>query len=235
MEKEESIKCELCKASDCFMKKYAESNLFTQINENKNVIKFRKGQYIFYESNFVEGLFFIKNGKVKIFYTREGQDQIIRLANTGKILGHRGIGGNNIYPISAIALEDSFICFLPKKILEQQLKNNATLSYQFTMFYASELMQSEKRWHSFSRTGLREKVIGALVMIIHSFHNEVKNGDLIDLYLTRKEIGDIVLSSAEQISREFTWLKEQEIIDVIGRKKIIIKDYDKLVGKLSNS
>ncbi|MBL1232538.1 MAG: Crp/Fnr family transcriptional regulator [Vicingaceae bacterium] len=225
----DTTNCELCEATNCFIKNHVDTIFSPKI---KNVIRFKKGQYIFYENNFVTGLFFIKNGKVKIFFALENQNQIIRLAKDGDVIGHRGLGGKK-YPISAIAIEDSFICFLPKKILDEQLQNNAALSYQFTMFYAKELMQSEARWHSLSRTGLREKVIDALLMIIHAFYDSIKDGDTIDLHLTRKEIGDIVLTSPEQISREFTWLKEQGMIGTLGHKKIIIKDYNRLVSIVS--
>jgi CRP/FNR family transcriptional regulator, anaerobic regulatory protein len=221
------MNCETCTAQNCFILKYVKPEWLTKISENKHVMLFKKGQIIFYEANLVMGLFFIKEGKVKIFFTREHKDQIIRLANTGDILGHRGLGGDDRYPISAIALEESQICFLPKRIMLEQLQNNSSFSYQFTMFYASELMKSEQRWHSLSRTGLRERVINAILMSVNAFHDDIIEGDVINMHLTRKEIGEIASTSPEQVSREFTWLKEEGLIDIIGRKKIIIKDYNK--------
>ncbi|PCJ24783.1 MAG: hypothetical protein COA97_08980 [Flavobacteriales bacterium] len=224
------MNCELCNAKNCFINNYVSLKFIEKINENKFIINFKQGQYIFSETNYVTGLFFIKKGKVKIFFTRENKDQIIRLANTGDILGHRGFGNNNHYPISAITLIDSNICFIPKKLLIELLQNNPALSYQFTMFYANELMQSEQYWHSLSRTGLRERVINAVLMVFHSFYDSIKDGDVIDLYITRKEIGDIASTSPEQVCREFAWYNEQGIIEILGRRKIIIKDYERLIN-----
>ena len=71
----DTTNCELCEATNCFIKNHVDTIFSPKI---KNVIRFKKGQYIFYENNFVTGLFFIKNGKVKIFFALENQNQIIR-------------------------------------------------------------------------------------------------------------------------------------------------------------
>ena len=68
---------------------------------------FKSGDNIFTAGQKVEGLYFIKSGKVKV--TREaekGQERIVRLARDGMILGHRGFDGNWHYPVSAVALTD---------------------------------------------------------------------------------------------------------------------------------
>src|ERR1017187_6924906 len=115
------------------------------LNYSKNFNFYKKGEIIFREGDRIFGLYFIYKGKVKV--VSEGLNnrvQIVRLATNGHILGHRGLGVET-YPIGAVALEDTWLCFIDNNTLHDLFLNNANLTYELMMFYSTELRKTELR------------------------------------------------------------------------------------------
>src|ERR1700748_1465062 len=79
-----------------------------------------------------------KNYKVK---KRWGADKelILRFANEGTIFGHRALGGDGIYSISATAVQAGIISYVDVDFFETTLKVNAEFAYKLLLFIASEL------------------------------------------------------------------------------------------------
>lgn len=221
------IKCSECQCN-CFMK----------LCKTKNIQKMpvgqyfvRKGEYIFKEGDYVTEMYFVQRGKVKIISTGlDGKKHIVRLATDGHILGHRGYG-NEIYPVSAIALEDSKICSVDNTTLYELMKINFDFSYQLMMFYSSELRKSELRVKCFAQMTVKEKVIYAIIYIIDTFgldSNNALNGPI-----TRQEIASIAGTNDEQVSRALLELKKRGLIST-NKRKIIINDYETLKSCLNH-
>lgn len=226
--------CKDCKNSQCFVKR-CETEWTHTLNLTKNTALYKKGQYIFREGNTIFGIYFIKQGKVKVVNTGlYGKEQIVRLASNGHILGHRGIG-MEIYPIGAIAIEDSWICFFDNDILNKTFKANFTFTYALMMFYSEELRKSEFRTKYFAQMTVEEKVTFALHYIITTF-GFCEDGKTINATLLRQEIADIAGTNADQVGRAIAFLKKQNIISTEG-KKILVEDYDgmrKIISQYTN-
>src|SRR5690242_7950136 len=78
---------------------------------------FKKGVHIIEEGKPANGLFCILSGKVKVTRLGEGgKEQIIRLAGSRDVIGYHALLTGRYYKASAIALEDTVVGFVPKKI-----------------------------------------------------------------------------------------------------------------------
>src|ERR1035437_2146700 len=97
------IKCVDCKTA-CFINQNCTTEWMNKIELKKNQIDHRAKDCIFREDGYIEGIYFIQQGNVKIVSKGAAKkEQIVRLATDGHVLGHRG-NGDDKYPISAIAL-----------------------------------------------------------------------------------------------------------------------------------
>lgn len=192
----------------------------SQLARAKRVIKCKKGQQFIMEGAPVNGLFFILNGKVKVYRTGlHGKEQIVRLAKEGEIIGHRGFGTEEYYTIGAMALEDTALCYFSKDILQIVLKKEAHFAYDLMLFYADELNKSEAKVKSLSQMTVRERVIDTLLYIGRKFgHNK---GHL-SLTLSRKEYADYAGTTEEQVIRVLSLLKKERLIQTSGKKIGII-------------
>ncbi len=75
-----------------------------------------------------------------------GKDKelIVRFAKRWTIVGHRGLGSDIFFPVSATALERTSVCFIEKEFFDSTVKVNHNFLYELMMFFAAELKESEK-------------------------------------------------------------------------------------------
>ncbi len=188
----------------------------SQLAGEKRVIKCKKGQQFIMEGAPVNGLFFILNGKVKVYRTGlNGKEQIVRLAKEGEIIGHRGFGTEEYYTIGAMALEDATLCYFSKGILQIVLKRDAPFAYDLMLFYADELNKSEAKVKSLSQMTVRERVIDTLLYISRKFGH---SKELLSLTLSRKEYADYAGTTEEQVIRILSMLKKEKLIHTSGKR-----------------
>ncbi|WP_340200634.1 Crp/Fnr family transcriptional regulator [Ascidiimonas sp. W6] len=224
------VSCKLCSNELCLIKKNIDSPIISRFTKLKNDIRCKKGQQFILEGAPVNGLFFILKGTVKVFRTGiNGREQIVRFAKKGEIIGHRGFGATEQYPIGAIALENSVLCYFSKTELQEALKSDSSFAYDFMLFYANELDRSEAKVKSLSQMTVRERVIDTLLYIYRKFGQ--RNGFL-DLPLSRKEYADYAGTTEEQVIRIFSMLKKEKIILTNG-KKIGIPDASSLKKEIA--
>lgn len=222
--------CQQCENENCLIKRNLISDSTIELTHKKSQIKCKKGQQFIIEGAPVNGLFFILQGKVKVLRTGiNGREQIVRFANSGDIIGHRGFGTEEYYSIGAVALEDTVLCYFSKENLQSKLLKNATFAYDMMLFYANELNRSEAKVKSLSQMTVRERVVDALLYIDKKFKHK---REYLDLVLSRKEYADFVGTTEEQVIRVFSSLKKDKLIHTNG-KKVGITNLVKLQNEIS--
>ncbi|MBX2985405.1 MAG: Crp/Fnr family transcriptional regulator [Bacteroidia bacterium] len=199
-----------------------------EINDGKVTSEYKKGQFLFYEGAHPHGLFCINNGKVKLSQMGdEGKETIVRLAKSGDIIGYKALLGGNRYTASAIALEDSTICFIPKETFFTVLKKDPNLSFSLLSLLSSELHNAENKIVQLAQKPVRERLAEALLFLRETYGMEA-DGATLDVQLSREEIANIVGTATESTIRLLSEFKKDGIIDIVG-KKIKVLDKDKLV------
>lgn len=213
-----------CCPEKCFICKYCSNESLKILDKSKRIVRHKKGQYIFHEGNIVQGIYIIRSGKVKVINTGfKEKTQIIRFAKAGHLLGHRGLG-DKYYFISAVALEDSSLCFIEKNTFTQLLKNDAQLTYQLMLFYAEELRIAEIRMRNLAQMTVKEKAVEALLLLKKTFGLPMKNEEiLLDVLLSRGDIAELAGLSPEQITRCFSELRDEGVIRIHNKSITILQ------------
>ncbi len=208
--------CTNCNNTNCLIKKNCLTPIGLPLIEQKHTFHCKKSQHFILEGAPVHGLFFVYKGKVKVAKTGiNGREQIVRFSKDGEIIGHRGFGSGQLYPISAVALEDTILCNFSNDMLTNLLKKVPNLTYDFMLFYADELNKSETKVRKFAQMTVREKVIDAFLYINKKFGQ--KNG-FIDAPLSRKDIADFAGTTEEQVIRVISSLKKEKSLITEGKK-----------------
>jgi len=115
------------------------------IAAHRQTFQVRKGEMLFKEGEKVTGIFFVYKGAVKVHKKWGEKELIIRLAGKGEIVGHRGLGNELDYPVSATAISTSLVCFVGIEFFFSSLKMNQDYFLQLMMFFAEELKVSERQ------------------------------------------------------------------------------------------
>lgn len=215
-----------CNLSDCFLCSTCIPEWKELIAHKKTTLVIKKGKQVFAEGDVVKGIFFLYSGAVKVF-KKWGADKelILRFAVGGDILGHRGLGGHAVYPISATALEDSMVCFITNDFLEATLKTNYHLTYELMHFYAAELQKAEKRMRDLAHMEVKGRIADSLLQIATTFG--IDADEFIAATITRQDIASYAGTTYETVFKFFTELTDANIIETNG-KRIRIADLEAL-------
>ena len=201
-----------------------------EMNKKKISTLYKKGQCIFYAGQTPIGIYCLNEGYVKIAKVgKDGKEQIVRFAAQGSLLGIRALIGGRRYSATSTALDDSMVCFINKKNFFK-----LTLKYpkiaRFLMETLSKLLEeAEERMISLAQKPVRERVAESLLILNNIFdidqteNTELKEGGVISL--SREDIANLVGTATETLIRVLSDFKEEKLIEIRGRKIILIDIY----------
>lgn len=208
-----------------FIEEHCDKEWREFINFHKKELKFKKGEFIFQAGEETKGLYIIDLGKVKITYKQyDGSERLIRLAKTGEVFGHRGFGGNWIYPISAYALEDTAVSFIPVDVFNTIAKINPKFTYNLMMFFAEELRKSEAKIKHYP---VKILVARALLENYRAFGFKSDNSKELCYTLSRKDLASKAGTTYETVVRSLAEFNKLKMIKIDG-KSIHILELEKL-------
>lgn len=191
-------------------------------------LAFKAGETIIKEGTKCESMYMIDKGRVKVFTNYAPEIEVIlRLATDGQVLGHRGLGADLIYPISAVALTPTTVNILPLSLFEDMLRANVMFCYHFMLFFADELRRSEQLRKNLLNMQVKQRVALALRMNAEVFGFEPKDGTLLAHTITRKEMSSLANSTYESVIRSLSDLQSDGII-TLERKRVRINDMSRL-------
>ena len=217
-----------CDLASCFLCTLCLKDWLPAIEAHRKTIPVKKGTVIFEEGSIVTGIFFVYQGKVKV-HKKWGNDKelILRIAGKGAILGHRGLGKTNYYPVSATALENASVCFIDLAFFQSTLKVNHDFTYQLMMFFAEELQESEKNMRNLAHMTVKGRVAQSLLMLQEKF-GTTENG-FININLSRQDLASLAGTTYETVFRIINELAQDGIVTVTA-KDITIADIQKLTA-----
>jgi CRP-like cAMP-binding protein len=193
--------------------------------ERKN-LHFKKGELIFREGEEVKGIYFVYSGTVKV-HKKWGTEKelIIRFAQKGDIFGHRGLGQEHHYPISATAVEPVSACYVNLEFFQTSLKVNQEFMYGLLLFFADELQESERKMRNLAHMQVKGRVAQALLSLEEKFGRSPEGH--IGITLSRQDLASLVGATYETVFRIINELAQEELIG-LDAKNITIIDAVKL-------
>lgn len=219
----EDFICQLCESSNC-IKQFEDVSSFDKKNV-ENVVKqqiFKKGDSLFLEGNFASGIYTIQKGKIKLTYNGiNGKEQIVRLMTKGDLVGYRALINDEPYQASAIAIEDSLLCFVPKDLFLDVLHKSPMMCFNVTRLLCKDLKFAEQRIVSLTQKNVRERMADALLFFSKEY-GLAKDGQTIDVIFSRSEISDFVGTSIESAIRILSEFQKDKIVELDGKKIKII-------------
>ncbi len=223
-----SAECETCGSRHKSIFCHLGLEELATFNDAKSCVTYKKGQIIFNEGNNPLGLFCINDGKIKLSHSgQDGKEQIVRMAREGDVLGYRALLSGERYNASAVALDDTNVCFIPRDTFFTVLKTNHGLSLEIIKMLSLELRKAEQTITDIAQKPVRERTAEALLFLKETYGYE-DDGATINVILSREDIANLVGTATETAIRLLSEFKNDKIVEFVG-KKIKILDVKKLV------
>ena len=212
-----------CNLTNCLLCSNTMEEWKPAIEANRKSLLFNKHQVIFEEGSPVEGMYFVTSGIVKV-HKKWGQDKelIIRFAGPGDIFGHRGLGGESEYPVSATALTESNVCLINLPFFYSSLKIHPNFQQSLLMFFASELRESEKNMRDLAHMSVQGRVANALLKLEKKFGKDEEG--FLRFTPSRQDIASFAGTTYETLFRTLTVFANDHLIQTRG-KSIGILNY----------
>lgn len=190
---------------------------------------FKKGQAIFYEGDRADKFYILNSGKIKIYKNnREGKEQILYILVEGDFIGDLNLLKKGHFQFNAEAIEEVGVCILTKDDFDIIVRNNPEISLRILENLHDRLVSLENLVQTLSTKDVEARIAGLLVSFAESFGTEEEGKVLIDLPLNREEMANFIGVTRETISRKLTSLQEEGMIELVGSRKIRIKDISTL-------
>jgi len=211
----------------CFLCKKCLPEWLPAIDANRKTSNYKKGELIFQEGDEVKGIYFVYSGKVKV-HKKWGSEKelIIRFAQKGDILGHRGLGHDTHYPISATAIDAVTLCYIDLDFFQSTLKVNYEFIYQLLLFFADELQESERKMRNLAHMQVKGRIAQALVALRDKFGLTAEG--FVNVSLSRQDLASYAGTTYETVFRIINEFTEEQLIRTEG-KSIAILDADRLL------
>ncbi len=194
----------------------------------KSCRHYDRNEPVFHEGSYSDGLYCIHDGKIKISRMGpNGRETIIRFATAGDTIGYTALVSGEKLNVSAIALEPTQVCRVPRESIFRLIRSNPTLAMSLMQLMSHELEESERRVVELAQKSVKERVAEALLVLKETFGYEA-DGETISIHLTREELADVVGTATESVIRMLSDLKHQHIIETEGTN-IRIKNVSALI------
>lgn len=212
-----------CDLKTCLLCKLCIREWLPAIASNKKNFQVKKGEVLFREGDEMAGIFFVYNGSVKVHkHWGDDKELILRFAKDGHIIGHRGLGEDFHFPVSATALETTTVCFFEKDFFFSSLKTNHDFLFQLLIFFATELKESEKNMRNLVHMPVKKRIAQALLTLKEKFGLDTENA--INLPLSRHDLASYVGTSYETLFRMLNEMSEEGAVEVNSRKILIVSE-----------
>ena len=224
-------KCEQCIVRQFSSLKSLNKEELLRMADCKTSYTIKKGEYIFEEGEITKGVFCVKDGICKLSkLSANGKDQIVKLVKPGELLGQRSMISEEPANLSAVALEDMEVCFIPKSEIMGFFNKNNEFSMNVMKTICGDLKESDDHIVSMAQKSVKERLAETLLYLEDTF-GENEDGTLY-IQLSREELSGIIGTATESCIRLLSELNKMGLIELVG-KKIAIINRNKL-RKLAN-
>ncbi|MEW6128560.1 MAG: Crp/Fnr family transcriptional regulator [Acidobacteriota bacterium] len=180
------------------------------------------GIRIFAEGQLARGVFILCSGRVKFSLTSSNGKSLMRIAETGEILGLSATLANAPYEASAEMLEAGQVNFIRREYFMQFLEAHGAASLRAAQILSRNYQTMYQEIKSLVLAdSVAEKFARLLLGWCARDGKDTENGIHLKISLTHTEIAQMIGSSRETVTRLFGELKNKQVIQLKGSNLFI--------------
>jgi CRP-like cAMP-binding protein len=218
--------CEQCIIKQFNSLKALTKDELLRISNCKTTRMIKRGEIIFSEGDKINGVYCVKDGICKLSKLSEnGKDQIVKLNFKGDIMGQRSIIGEESSNLTATALNDMEVCFIPKSEILEDLERNPNFSLDILKQMAHDLKDSDNTIVNMAQKSVKRRLADTLLYMHSNFG--VDKDFYLNVVLSREDYANIVGTATESAIRILSQFKNEGLISTSG-KQIKINNIEEL-------
>ena len=206
--------------------------LFSSLNDEEikaifelsHTKKCGKDAIILLEDEEGDTLFIILNGKVKVTtFSEGGKEVIFSILNEGDFFGDMSLLDGKPRSATVISIEESELRLIRRfeflKLIEKHPRIGLVLLEELT----SRLRKADERIESLAILDVTGRIAGILLQLADERGEETSDGVLIRARPTHQELGNMVGTTRETVTRVLKQLENKRYINMAGKDLTIIE------------
>ncbi len=192
----------------------------------------KQGQTLFWKGDEGTALYVVKKGTIKIVLpSTEGDEIIVTMFSEGDFFGEMALLDGEPRSADAVAIEPSEVFILSRTNFLSFLQVNVDAIKAILSMLSKRLRRTDDMLENTCFLNVSARLVKKLIELAESHGQKKDNKILIDLSLTQKELGDMVVATRESINKELKSLRKQGLIIIEG-SRIQILDISRLKSKI---
>jgi CRP-like cAMP-binding protein len=228
------IDCDHCSIRDQSIVKDLTNDELTAFGACGVRAIYKRRQVIFHEGTPANGLYVLCQGAVKLYQSdRFGHDHILHISVPGEVMGEMPQDLNETYSVSAEALTDSQLCYLPRERLVQFIQKHPNVGIRLIESFSKALSSARKKIRALALKRAENRLAELLIQLAQAAGEPMRNGTTrMRLDYSRRELAEMIGVSTETAIRLLARLKQKRAITTQHRE-LVITDAEKL-SRLAN-
>jgi CRP/FNR family transcriptional regulator, polysaccharide utilization system transcription regulator len=209
-----------------FLTEAQDLSELVRISDKRKVKVFKKKDVVYQEDAYPAGIFFLNRGKVKTSkINADGKELITALVNAGEFFGYTALLEEQAYSDSAVALDESEICIIPKEDFFSLLYNSRDVATAFIRMLSNDLKDKEERLLHLAYNSVRKRVAEALLLLRQRYAGD--KADPFSMAISREDLANLAGTAQETVIRTLSDFKDEKLVDIKGSTITLVD-----VGKL---
>lgn len=210
-------KCEQCIVREFSALKALNKDELIRIAGCKTSYTVKKGETIFDEGDSLNGIYCIKDGVCKLSKLSDnGKDQIVKLVKKGELLGQRSLISEETTNLSAVAIEDMQVCYIPKQEILQFFNENNQFSLNMMKSVCGDLKDADDNMVNLAQKTVKQRLAETLLKLETDFG--IHEDGSLKIQLSREEIAGMIGTATESCIRLLSEFNKEGWITLQGKK-----------------
>ncbi len=222
------LSCFDCKDKSCAAQ-ILNQNELKLLNDNCTEGVFKANEGILNERSLTSHIIYLKSGLVKEFQKRDqNREYILQILKNHTYLGLQSIFGDLTNHYSYKALTEVTVCYINIEHFKSLLQQNCEFSYKILEVICKDSLNNFHRFINLQGKNISGKLADTLLY----FANQIFESQLFELPLNRSELGYLIGSSRESVTKQLVEFNNDGLIEMQGNKiKLLELDKIKTISK----
>lgn len=222
------LECQDCPIRHRAVCSRCEPNELDLLDEIKYYRSYEAGQTVVWSGDHMEFVASVVEGVASLSQTLEdGRTQMVGLLLPSDFVGRPG---RDAAAYDVVATTPLTMCCFRKKPFEELMVRVPHIGQRLLEMTLDELDAAREWMLLLGRKTAREKIASLLAIIARRSGTTIRNDEraVFDLPLTREAMADYLGLTLETVSRQISALKRDGVIQLDGKRRIIVPDFGRL-------
>lgn len=198
-----------------------------------DLLELDRGDTAYHPGTSSNSVYLVERGRIKLAYLDEsGKKLTLRIVDEGEIFGEMCLVGETHRRHLATAIEDTVVRSIPTKQFVKLMEETTIGLPMLVNHFAARMKEFEETLEDLAFRDIQARLSRQLLKLSGDYGVETKEGILIGLSVTHKELADMIGSARENTTLALNRFAKEGILDK-SRYRIVIKSEAGLRKKIS--